>query len=192
MMRAINQAAFCALALFALTMLAASATAWAAPDTDELAARLADNAPQCGRFEQTRWLADLDSQLESRGTFEHQDAGLVWQTTSPINDRVVLSADNDELPMGFQAVAPVLGGLLSGDWQALERYFAIELSGTQDEWQATLTPSEANIAQRLDHLMVHGNQQVERVEIAFTNDDRLELALSGADCERLEDDKHTP
>ena len=192
MMRAINQAAFCALALFALTMLTVSATALAAPDIDDLATRLTENAPPCGRFEQTRWLADLDSQLESHGTFEHQDAGLVWQTTFPINDRVVLSADNDELPMGFQAVAPVLGGLLSGNWQALVRYFAIELSGTQDEWQAKLTPSEANIAQRLDHLMVQGNQQVEHVEIAFTNDDRLELALSGADCEHLEDDKHTP
>lgn len=188
MMRAIHQSAFF---VFTLLAISASAAAWAAPDADDLATRLADNAPQCGQFEQTRWLADIDSQLESRGTFEHQDAGLVWQTTSPINDRVVMSADNDELPMGFQAVAPVLGGLLSGDWQALERYFTIELSGTQEEWQANLTPSEANIAQRLDQLLVYGNQQVERVEIMFTNDDRLELTLSGAACERLEDDKHT-
>ncbi|CAM3599187.1 outer membrane lipoprotein carrier protein LolA [Halomonas sp. FME1] len=191
MMRSIN-AAFFARALFALTLVTASANAWAAPTIDDLAERLADNAPQCGRFAQTRWLADLNSQLDSRGTFEHQDEGLVWQTTSPINDRVVLSADNEELPMGFQAVAPVLSGLLSGDWQALERYFTIELSDTQDEWQAMLTPSNANIAQRLVHLLVHGHQQVERVEILFTNDDRLEITLSAADCERLDDDDRIP
>lgn len=164
-----------------------SSPAVAAPDEDDLAERLAVNAPQCGRFEQSRWMADLDTQLDSRGYFEHQQDGLVWQTTAPINDRVILSEDNDELPTGFQVIAPMLGGLLSGDWQLLERHFTIELSGEQQNWQAKLTPKEASVAERLTQLHVQGSQQVDEVEIDFANDDRLSLTLTAADCDSLDD-----
>ncbi|KPQ25190.1 MAG: hypothetical protein HLUCCA13_06640 [Halomonas sp. HL-48] len=164
-----------------------STSAVAAPDEAALAERLAANAPQCGRFEQSRWMADLDTQLESRGYFEHQEDGLVWQTTAPINDRVLLSEDNDELPKGFQVIAPMLGGLLAGDWQRLEKYFTTELSGEEQRWQATLTPNEASIAERLTQLHVRGSQQVDEVEIDFANDDRLSLTLTAADCDSLDD-----
>ncbi|CAM0557212.1 LolA-related protein [Vreelandella titanicae] len=175
----------------ALSLMISPAT-WAALngdglDGDALAERLAAHAPQCGRFDQSRWLADLDAQLDSRGYFEQQANGLVWQTTSPVRDRVVMSEDNDELPMGFQVVAPVLGGLLSGNWQRLESHFTIELSGALDDWQAKLTPSEVHIAERLSQLLVQGNQQVEHVELMFTNDDRLNLTLAAVDCASLEE-----
>ena len=168
-----------------------STPAVAAPDEDDLAERLAVNTPQCGRFEQSRWMADLGTQLDSRGYFEHQQNGLVWQTTAPINDRVLLSEDNDELPTGFQVIAPVLGGLLSGDWQLLERHFTIELSGEQQRWQATLTPNEAGVAERLTQLHVQGSQQVEQVEIDFANNDQLSLTLTAANCDSLDDSDPT-
>lgn len=189
---AINAIHFATLALFTTLALVASPAAWATPDGDALAERLAVHAPSCGRFEQARWLADLEARLDSRGHFERKENGLVWQTTAPVRDRVILSEDNDDLPLGFQVIAPVLGDLLSGNWQGLERHFTIELSGTQEDWQARLTPNDTNVAERLSQLLVHGRQQVEQVELEFADGDRLDLALTAADCERLEDGDRQP
>lgn len=155
-------------------------------DSDLIAERLAAHAPQCGRFEQSRWLADLDTQLNSQGYFEQTTNQLVWQTTAPVQDRVLLSEANDDLPLGLQVIAPALTGLLSGDWRALERLFTIELSGAPEAWQARLTPKEASVAERLTQLQVHGTQHVEQVELEFANADRLTLILTATPCDVLE------
>lgn len=172
----------------AALILMASAQAWAAPDPEALAERLTDHALQCGRFEQTRWLADLETQLDSRGTFQRHQQALIWQTTVPIEDRVVLSPDNEALPLSFQIMLPVFNGLLSGDWQALERHFTVKLGGTLNDWQADLTPKEAAVGERLSHLMVSGDRHVERVELAFASGDRMTLNLTAASCQALEGD----
>ncbi|QNI04351.1 hypothetical protein HXW73_16170 [Halomonas sp. SH5A2] len=169
-----------------------SPTAWAAPDGDALADRLAEHAPQCGRFEQSRHLADLDTQLDSRGHFQQREEGLVWQTTAPVQERVVMSEDNADLPAGFQVIAPVFSGLLGGHWQALEEHFTIELSGELENWQATLTPNETSVSERISQLVVSGNQQVEQVALAFTNDDRLDLTLTAVPCDDLDDGDSSP
>lgn len=165
-----------------------SPSAWAAPDEIALAERLAANAPQCGRFEQARWLADLETQLDSRGHFQQHDDGLVWQTTAPVQERVILGEGNDELPLSFQVIAPIFTGLLSGDWQALERHFTIELSGELEDWQARLAPNEATVAERLNQLVVNGDRYVEQVRLEFADGDRLDLALSAVSCDSLEED----
>ncbi|MFC3284902.1 LolA-related protein [Litchfieldella rifensis] len=169
----------------AALLLSASPSTWATPDAATLAAHLAAHAPQCGRFEQSRWLADLETRLDSRGHFQQQENGLIWQTTVPVKDRVVLSQDNDALPLGFQVMLPVFTGLLSGDWQALERHFSLELSGELENWQARLVPSEAAVAERLTHLVVGGDQRVKRIELEFADGDRLDLRLTPAACENL-------
>ncbi|GGX86723.1 hypothetical protein GCM10007160_12590 [Litchfieldella qijiaojingensis] len=179
-------------AMYAALCLIASPAVGATPDGDALAERLATHAPQCGRFEQSRWLADLEMRLDSRGHFQQREDGLVWQTTAPIQDRVVLSQNNDSLPLGFQVIAPVFTGLLSGDWQALEHHFTIELSGELEDWRARLVPSEATVAERLTRLLVSGNQQVEQVELEFDDGDRLDLTLIPAACESLDDGNPSP
>lgn len=178
--------------LCAALCLLTPAAVWATPSDDALAERLAAHAPQCGRFEQSRWLADLDTRLDSRGHFQRHEDGLVWQTTAPVNDRVVLSEGNDDLPRDFQVIAPVFSGLVSGDWRALERHFTIELSGELEEWQANLTPNETTVAERLTQLRVSGNRQVERVELEFTDGDRLELSLAPIACESLGESDSAP
>lgn len=178
--------------LCAVLCLSAPAAVSATPDGDALAERLADHAPQCGRFEQSRWLADLEARLDSRGHFRHGQDGLVWQTTAPVKDRVVLSEDNENLPRGFQVIAPIFSGLVSGDWQALERHFTIELDGELEAWRASLVPNETAVAERLAHLRVSGHRQVERVELEFTDGDRLDLTLTPVACESLDEDDPAP
>lgn len=173
----------------AMTLLAliAAMPAWSAPKADVLAKRLSAHAPSCGRFEQSRWLADLDTRLDSRGTFRRQADGLIWQTLSPIEDRLRLSDDNDALPPGLRLMLPVLTGLLSGDWQALEPHFKVELDGVLEDWQAELVPIDAAVGERLAHLTVSGGERVERVELAFASGDRLTLTLTATPCRSLDD-----
>lgn len=171
--------------IFALS-LSVNTIAWADPEIDALAERLAQHAPQCGRFEQTRWLADIETQLSSRGDFQQLEEGLVWQTTSPIRDRVVLSQNNDDLPPGFRVIAPIFTTLLAGDWRALEHYFTVELDGDLYNWQASLLPNEAAIAERLTQLLASGSQQVEQIKLEFSDGDRLELTLTPTACSKLD------
>lgn len=169
-----------------LLSLSVYTAAWAEPDIDALAEQLAQHAPPCGRFEQTRWLADIEAELNSRGDFQRLEEGLLWQTTSPIQDRVVLNQYNDDLPPGFQVIAPIFTNLLSGEWQALEHYFTLELDGDLQHWQATLLPNEAAIAERLTQLLASGSQQVEQLQLTFSDGDRLDLTLTPTACANLE------
>jgi hypothetical protein len=157
----------------------------AAPDGDALGKQLTENAPECGTFAQTRWLADLEAQLDSRGQFHRERGALVWHTTAPVEDRVVLSEDNAELPTSMQVILPVLMGLLSGDWDALERNFRIALRGSLDAWQARLTSRDAAVAERVSRVAVRGGERVESIEVAFRGGDRLVLVLTPAACEDI-------
>ena len=163
--------------------------AWAEPgvDSDALAEQLARHTPQCGRFEQSRWLADIETQLNSHGDFQRLEEGLVWQTTSPIQDRVLLSRHNDDdLPPGFLVIAPVFTGLLSGEWRELEHFFSVELKGDLHDWKARLLPKEAVIAERLTQLLASGGQQVEQLTLEFTDGDQLDITLTPTACSDLD------
>ena len=168
--------------------LCVNTAAWAEPgvDIDTLAERLAQHAPQCGRFEQSRWLADIEARLNSRGDFQQLEEGLVWQTTSPIQDRVLLSQHNNDLPPGFLVIAPIFTSLLSGDWRELEHYFTVELEGGLHNWQASLLPNEAAIAERLTQLLASGSQQVEQLKLEFSDGDQLDLTLMPTACTNLD------
>jgi len=174
-----------------LLVLAASTSARAADSvTDNVANNLADNVANslasCANFEQRRWMADLDTQLTSTGYFLRQGDGLIWQTTSPVADRVQLTPGDPDLPMSLEVMLPVLTGLLAGDWQALRQHFAIDQSGEPDAWQARMTPLDDAVATRLESIRVSGGEQIERLELAFVNDDRVDIQLTPADCAALE------
>ncbi|MDI5934611.1 LolA family protein [Halomonas kalidii] len=168
-------------------LLVAGQPAWAAPDADALAERLSSHAPQCATFEQTRWLADLEASLKSRGYFQREADGLSWHTLSPIQESLHLSEESDELPMSFQLILPVFTGLLAGDWQTLERHFTIVLEDERDGWRADLTPIDPALGEHLSQLVVQGGERVEQLDITFRDGDRLELSLTPVDCASLDD-----
>lgn len=167
--------------------LGGTAVADTGADTDgtALTERLSVNLPSCGRFEQHRWLADLDTNLTSSGYFLREESALIWHTTTPVVDRVRLESDNPDLPMGLKAMLPVLTGLLAGDWTALRRHFDIALDGEPDAWQAELTPRDDALAERLQRINVTGGDRVEQLKLPFADGDRLTLSLTPADCQRL-------
>jgi hypothetical protein len=163
-------------------LLVMSAPASAAPEPRALGAQLAANAPACGTFAQTRWLADLEFEVKSRGEFQRRGRALIWHTKTPVDDRVVLSEDNDELPADLQVMLPILTGLLSGEWEPLRRHFSIALGGSLSAWQARLTARDSAVADKVSRVLVRGGLRVESVEIAFAEGDRLSLTLTPGSC----------
>lgn len=177
--------------LLLVTMLC-SLPAAAVLDSTTLGAQLAERSPQCSHFAQTRWLADLQAELASTGYFQRGDEGLIWQTLTPVDSRLVLNADNPDMPLAYQMILPVLNGLLGGDWAALQEHFALELSGELSDWQAELNPTDSLVAERLKQLQVSGGEQVRQLQIDFVSGDRMTLQLSPADCAALPGDSNAP
>ncbi|WP_150303261.1 LolA family protein [Pseudomonas saliphila] len=169
------------LTLGVLALVWASLPAHAQTPDAALREHLRTNAPACGEFEQSRWLADFDMHLNSRGTFQRQDQGLIWRTLQPVHSEVVLSENNPDLPLGYQAVLPIFNGLLAGNWQSLDQYFATTLSGTADAWRAELAPRNAQAAQ-LSGLSIEGAAQLERITISFNDGDRMDIHLTETAC----------
>lgn len=154
-------------------------------DVERLATQLAKQAPACVSFEQQRWIAELENELDSSGYFHRRPDGLVWQTLTPVESRVLLSPDNPELSPGMRALLPVLSGLLEGDWSELREHFDIELNGEMQAWQAELKPRDKRVAEHLDHIALEGGVRIDSMGIQFTNNDRLALTLEPVACSTL-------
>ncbi|UYG06901.1 outer membrane lipoprotein carrier protein LolA [Halomonas sp. M4R1S46] len=135
-----------------------------------------------GRFVQTRYLADLDSQLESTGHFRYErDVRVVWTLETPVEERLEFSAASppevgaDDRRQA-QAAALFLD-LLQGHWPALEERFTLTLSGDADAWRVTLRPRQAALRQRIDEIRLHGGRYLERLALDAANGDRLRVRL---------------
>ena len=174
-----------------LVMLSASLpSAYAAEfDARALTEQLARTAPTCGDFKQVRWLEDVGVDVKSQGHFALlgdpvSPEGLVWETTSPIENRLEMRPGSDKgpngekLPADQQAMAELLINFFHGDWQALEEHFDLTLTGTPEDWQATLTPNNAQLAEAIEHLEIDGSSWLEHLTLNSTDGDRLTLTLT--------------
>lgn len=153
-------------------------------DLDDLQQRLNGIAALQGRFEQQRYLADLDSRLSSSGRFVYErDTRVVWMLETPVEDRLEFTPDSapqigDTAGGGERRqnqVAALILRLLDGDWQALEERFVIELSGTSEDWRVTLTPKAEALRERLTQIRLSGARYLERLELQAANQDVLKV-----------------
>ncbi|MBZ9559933.1 MULTISPECIES: outer membrane lipoprotein carrier protein LolA [unclassified Modicisalibacter] len=159
-------------------------------DLDDLQHRLAATPDLQGRFVQQRHLADLDTDLTSRGRFRYQrDTRVVWILEQPVEDRMVFTPEdagrlseadgergNDDRRR--QQAATLLMNLLDGDWQALETRFAITLDGDAEAWQATLEPRQDALRRYLSRIRLAGGRYVERLAMHAANGDVLTVRFS--------------
>ncbi len=70
-------------------------------------------------------------------------------------------------------------GTLSGNRQALERNYALHLSGNRDNWTLNLSPSNPRIAELVTRITIGGNrEQVRSVEYLQADGDRAVMSIN--------------
>jgi len=148
-------------------------------DLPQLAEQLSGPAVVRGDFIQEKHLRALPQPLTSHGQFTlSRDHGLLWLLQQPIRQR--------RGEQGWQAVDPQGGSarqnqlflaVLSGDTQALQRDFQLELSGTATAWRLQLTPRGALLKQIFAGIEIQGGETVTRIELHETQGDRTLIRL---------------
>ncbi|SHF21464.1 Outer membrane lipoprotein carrier protein LolA [Modicisalibacter ilicicola DSM 19980] len=157
----------------------------------DLQDRLSQSEALEGRFEQQRYLADLDTRLISSGHFLYErDTRVVWTLETPVEDRLVFKAESlpEAAPVPGEAsggspdnarqreqVATLFLRLLQGDWQSLRERFSLELSGDENAWQVTLIPEAEALRERLSRIELQGGRHLEHLELDAANGDVLEV-----------------
>ncbi len=168
-----------------MLLLAATATAWAAPqaadpgaavDSDWVLRILARPAPMRTNFVEVRSSRLLKEPLRLSGEYQRPDeTTLVRQVRSPYAETTTITTDAagggqatvaraGRAPRSFPlSRVPELarlqasfGALLSGDRTTLERDFEVDTKGTRRQWTMTLVPRPAPLAEKLRDIRLYG------------------------------------
>lgn len=179
-------------ALLVLCLTGASMAAQASFDIDQLMSELARHKGGRATFVETRTLAMLDKPLQSSGEMRYLPPDrLEKRTLAPREETVVLdkdtlSVERDQRRMTInvasrpeaQAFVESVRSTLSGNRQALERHYRLELSGVAAKWSLVLVPVDAAVASLLQRITVTGQgNQVRRIEYLQADGDRSELRI---------------
>lgn len=182
--------------LLALGLLLLSPWAVAAFDIPQLMHELALHKGGRARFVETKYLAVLDKPLVTRGEMRFQPPDrLEKRTTNPKPERMILDKDTLSIERDSRTLSinlsqqPVarafvdsIRGTLSGDRNALEKAYLLQLSGTREQWILTLLPSDTQIASVVHRITINGSQrQVSRIEYLQADGDRTVLSIEPLD-----------
>ncbi len=145
-----------------------------------------------GSFRQQKYLAALDTALESSGAFDYQRGESIrWQILEPIQNELVITPtslssrqgdeellrlDVDSNP-GAAIMGEILFAVLSAQWQQLSRYF--ELSGDIDgqQWRAVLQPRDAVIGQLFSRVELEGADLLRVIVLHESSGDKTTIWL---------------
>lgn len=161
----------------------------------ELAAQLSAPTELRASFSQERTLTGFARTLKAEGTLlVHREHGILWRQRTPFAQDVVLDergilvddgtglkamaqSDNPQL----QSFAKMLKSLFAGDLSALEQYFTLELTGTSEKWQLTLTPTQEPMNLIFSGLELKGAHYVQEVVLQDKAGDSTKIAFSQLD-----------
>ena len=158
-------------------------------DLPQLAGQLNGPAVVRGDFIQEKYLRALPQPLTSQGRFVlARDRGLLWLLQQPIRQdyRITAQGIARRSEQGWQQVDPQGGSarqnqlflaVLSGDTQALQRDFELNLSGEAGAWQLQLTPRGALLKQIFDGIDIRGGATVKQIELHEAQGDRTLMRL---------------
>jgi Outer membrane lipoprotein carrier protein LolA-like len=143
-------------------------------------------------FTEVHELAMLDRPLQSRGELLYDAPDrLEKRTLQPkpedlVLDHGVLTARHGGRSRvlalhDYPQIVPFLESIratLAGDRAALERYFAVQYSGSLDHWVLELTPADPEVARAVEHIRIRGERgAVRSVEIRQTDGDAAVLTV---------------
>lgn len=150
-----------------------------------------------GEFEQSKYIADLDTTLDSSGTFSFvTDEGLRWNIREPVptNLRItpteiveeqegeeVMRMDVDEQPM-TRAISEVFFAIFGGDWEALAERFTIRPLQEESPWRLELEPKGELLKSYLSSIELQGSEYLEVLILSENNGDRTRIQLNNVEA----------
>lgn len=179
--------------LATLVLALATTPALAAWDVAQLMTELARNRGGQALFTEKKYIALLDKPVISSGEMRYTAPDyLEKRTLLPRPERLLLDKDAITLERGKQkftlrltdqpeimAFVDSIRGTLSGNRQALERNYALHLSGNRDNWTLNLSPSNPRIAELVTRITIGGNrEQVRSVEYLQADGDRAVMSIN--------------
>jgi hypothetical protein len=146
-----------------------------------------------GKFEQGKYIADLDTTLDSSGHFSFvTDEGLRWNIRKPVSTNLritpneiveeqdgeeVMRMDVDEQPM-TRAISEVFFAIFGGDWDALEDRFSIRSVQEVSPWRIELEPKDELLKSYLSTIELQGSEYLEVLILSESNGDRTRIQLN--------------
>ncbi len=154
------------LVLWALLPLPAAAQ-W---DAAQLLAALARAVPERIAYSETRRLAYLDVPLTTSGELEFRPPDWLRRSVQGSGESYVIAGDavriegsggGREIPLdmhpALRAFAESLRATLAGDLPRLQRYFIVELQGSEPAWRLQLRPRDASVASVIQSIELSGD-----------------------------------
>jgi len=160
-----------------------------------LMAALARNGPGTVRFAETKTSALLKAPAESSGTLTYAaPSRLEKHTLAPRDERFAVDGETvvienagrrsryelrlSEYPV-IRAFVESIRGTLAGDLAALRRYYRVELDGTWSDWRLHLLPSDPQMAELVQKVLIGGaGGEVRRIEILEASGDRSVMTIT--------------
>lgn len=179
--------------LLALGNLPALAATW---DIPKLMGELSRNQGGRALFVEKKYIALLDRPVVSSGEMQYIAPDyLEKRTLKPKPELLLLNKDQITVERGKQkfslrlaeqpeilAFVASIRGTLSGDLGALERNYALHLSGPRDNWTLTLSPSNPRIAELITRISIGGKrEQVLSIEYLQADGDRSVMSIEPID-----------
>jgi outer membrane lipoprotein-sorting protein len=164
---------------------------WALPD---LMRSLAQQKSSKASFTEKKYLGILDKPLESSGELSFDAPGrLEKRTLKPRPEAMLLDGDkltvtlHEKRPLNLRlqdhpevaTLVESIRGTLSGDQAALEKNYAIDLTGVQGKWQLTLTPVQKAVAKVVRQVHIGGaDANIKTITFDQADGDRVEMTIS--------------
>ena len=190
-------------AVFASVLFIASAAWGAAPEAEDasilknlLGEQISVDFLE-GEFEQSKYIADLDTTLDSSGTFSFAtNEGLRWNIREPVptNLRItpneiveeqdgeeVMRMDVDEQPM-TRAISEVFFAIFGGDWEALAERFTIRPVQEESPWRFELEPKGELLKSYLSSIELQGSEYLKVLILNENNGDRTRIQLNNVEA----------
>jgi outer membrane lipoprotein-sorting protein len=147
------------------------------------------------RFEEDRRVQQLDQTLRSSGrlSFTAPDT-FVRETLKPRQERMAVVGNQLTLSRGNRSqttlldsvpeaavIVEAIRGTLTGNRDALERYFDTTVQGSAEQWQLDLVPREPRLRGQVTHLRLSGRQgQVREVRMTLADGDTSVMRIEPA------------
>ena len=166
--------------------------AHAAFDLDMLMTQLSEHPGGRVDFVEKRYAALLDKPVISKGEMTYVPTDrLEKRTIEPKAETMILDGDALTLERGqrklslqissrpeIRAFVDSIRSTISGNRQAIEKNYAMQLSGQLEDWKLVLWPTDPKIGAFLKRMTVSGNgRQIREIEYLQADDDRTVIYL---------------